>query len=330
MTMRHSAVRSFSDPDQYDRAIRAADTAGLRLARGGFRAEITRVDLGSVWMQRFQESAPRVMRVAMHPSRSAILFRTPDGAGALRQRGIDVDDDVIMFLGSGAVDSQTSDGPVGFGSASLSPSDFARFGPLLAERDLVAPRTTTALRPRPAALARLRFLHAAAANLARIDPARLGHPEVGRALEDSFIVAMVDCLGQAEPIRTSRAGERRAALVRRMDDHLAGQDDYPVYVTDLCQGLGVTERSLERACHDHLGMGPKRYLWLRRLHLARRELMQSNPSQTTVSKVALAHGFWELGRFAVRYHQIFGEPPSATLHGASSLGDRAGHLGRVH
>jgi hypothetical protein len=44
--------------------------------------------------------APRVMPVAMHPSRSAILFRTPDGAGTLRHRGIDVDDDLIMFLGS--------------------------------------------------------------------------------------------------------------------------------------------------------------------------------------------------------------------------------------
>lgn len=110
-----------SDPHEYDRAIRAADVAGLRYAGGGrFHADLTRVDLGRVWMQRFRESAPRLMRVATHPSRSIILFRTRDGDGALRQRGYDVDDETIIFFGAAAVDDQTSDGPVGFGSISLS------------------------------------------------------------------------------------------------------------------------------------------------------------------------------------------------------------------
>ena len=308
-----SAVRSFSDPDDFYGSVRAGDVAGLVLGRGEFRAEITRIDLGSIWMQRFRESAPRTLRSAAHSSRSVILFRTPEGDAAFRHRGIDFDDDMIMFLGAGAVDHQISAGPIGLGTMSLSPGDLARFGPLLAERDLAAPRTTTTLRPQPGTLARLRFLHAAAARLAWTDPARLEHPKVGKALEDLFIVAMVGCLGHAEPGRSSRAGERRATLVRRMDEHLAAHDDFPIYITDLCQALGVTERSLERACHDHLGMGPKRYLWLRRLHLARRALLTHDPSRTSVSKVALEHGFWELGRFAVRYRQIFGEPPSTTL-----------------
>ncbi|HEY1781559.1 MAG TPA: helix-turn-helix domain-containing protein [Roseiarcus sp.] len=326
--MGSSAVRSFSDPDEYDRAIRASDVSGLRLAKRGFQSEITRVDLGAVWMQRFQETAPRLLRVAVHPSRSAVLFRTPGGNGGVRHRGKDFGDDVMMFLGSGAVDNQTSDGPIGFGSVSLSPTDLARFGLLLAERDLIAPRTTTMIRPPPNALARLRLLHAGAARLARTDPHRLEHEEVSRALEDSLITAMVDCLGRAEPIRGSYAGERRAALIRRMDEHLQEQDDFPVYVTELCQALGVSERSLERACQDHLSMGPKRYLGLRRLHMARRALIGSDPSCSTVSQIALAHGFWELGRFAVRYQQAFGEPPSATLRGLSAAPRRPGRHSR--
>ncbi len=71
--------------------------------------------------------------------------------------------------------------------------------------------------------------------------------------------------------------------------------------------------SFERACGEFLGMGPKRYLWLRRMHLARRALVETDSSEATVAEVALAHGFWELGRFAVRYRDIFGESPSATL-----------------
>ena len=144
-----SAVRSFSDPDDFYGSVRAGDVAGLVLGRGEFRAEITRIDLGSIWMQRFRESAPRTLRSAAHSSRSVILFRTPEGDAAFRHRGIDFDDDMIMFLGAGAVDHQISAGPIGLGTMSLSPGDLARFGPLLAERDLAAPRTTTTLRPQP-------------------------------------------------------------------------------------------------------------------------------------------------------------------------------------
>jgi AraC family ethanolamine operon transcriptional activator len=60
-------------------------------------------------------------------------------------------------------------------------------------------------------------------------------------------------------------------------------------------------------------MGPKRYLWLRRLHQARRALVEEDASETTVARIAIAHGFWEIGRFAVQYRETFGEPPSSTL-----------------
>jgi AraC-like DNA-binding protein len=311
--MRGSAVWSFSDPEQFERSIRAGTVSGYWAGRGSFRADLAQIDLGKVWLQRIQEYSPRSARIAVLSSRSAVLFRTPHGTGALRHRGIDIDNDTLVFPGAAVEDRQAIEGPNGIGSMSLSPQDLARFGPLLAERDLVAPSTTRVLRPEPAAFARMRELHAAAVSLAHKDPGRIRHPEVNRAFEDSFISAMIACLAGAEPVRISRAGERRAALMRRMEDFLSSQRGVPIYVTELCGALAVTERSLERACQDHLGMGPKRYLWLRRLHMARLALIATDRSHATVAQIALAHGFWELGRFAVRYHEFFGEPPSATL-----------------
>jgi AraC-like DNA-binding protein len=74
-------------------------------------------------------------------------------------------------------------------------------------------------------------------------------------------------------------------------------------------------------------MGPIRYLTLRRMHMVRRALMREDPSTATVTRLATDYGFWELGRFAVTYGQLFGETPSATLRRPSD--DRRVLLNRL-
>ena len=108
-------------------------------------------------------------------------------------------------------------------------------------------------------------------------------------------------------------GRRHDKIVAKFDEYLEANPNTPLYLAETCAAIGAAERILRAACEEHLGMGPIRYLALRRMHLVRRALLRAHSSTTTVTSIATDHGFWELGRFSVNYRAMFGETPLATL-----------------
>jgi transcriptional regulator GlxA family with amidase domain len=74
----------------------------------------------------------------------------------------------------------------------------------------------------------------------------------------------------------------------------------------------VSERS-ETPFYEVHGVGPKRWMLDARLQDVHRALENASAGTTTVTGIATAHGFFELGRFAATYREAFGESPSATL-----------------
>jgi transcriptional regulator GlxA family with amidase domain len=99
-------------------------------------------------------------------------------------------------------------------------------------------------------------------------------------------------------------------LKEELDKYL----DQKVAMPTLCAAIGVAERTLRMCCAEFLGVGPRRYLLLRRLNRARAALRRADPATASVAQVARNHQFLELGRFAVKYRITFGESPSTTLH----------------
>jgi AraC-like DNA-binding protein len=124
---------------------------------------------------------------------------------------------------------------------------------------------------------------------------------------------MVGCLGNDEAGEDSVAQRQHELIMRRFRRVVEENPGQPLYDAELCKAIGVSERTLRVCCQEQLGVGPKRYLQLRRLHLARRALREASADAATVTEVAMRYGFWHLGRFAGEYQSLFGEPPSSTL-----------------
>jgi transcriptional regulator GlxA family with amidase domain len=75
----------------------------------------------------------------------------------------------------------------------------------------------------------------------------------------------------------------------------------------------VSERTLELAFKEIMGLSPVAYLTRLRLHRVRAALLAADRRSTRVSIEALKWGFWHFGEFSRAYKQCFGEVPSNTL-----------------
>jgi AraC-like DNA-binding protein len=195
---------------------------------------------------------------------------------------------------------------------SLDLEDLAAAGRAITGRDLTAPKVSELIRPPAPLMDRLLRLHAAAGDLAAIAPDILEHPEVAKAIEQELTRAMVRCLTDESSERTYSCQER-VPIMRRFERMLEANQGKPLYLAEICAAIGVPARTLRQHCGQHLGMSPHRYLWLRRMNLARRGLVLADPTVRTVTEIATEHGFGELGRFSVAFRKLFGESPSAIL-----------------
>lgn len=105
----------------------------------------------------------------------------------------------------------------------------------------------------------------------------------------------------------------RLSRVREAVEFLHENAHHPIAPADAAAAVGLHTRSLQTAFQRHLGKSPTEYLRCVRLDRARRDLVQHNPDTATVSDLARAWGFGNLGRFASAYQDRFGEKPNETL-----------------
>ena len=93
-----SAVLTFTDPVKYFTGIRNLQIVGIIQQHGKFRAGSTRIDLHRLWMHRFDEDLPRIMKVTPSGTRALIVFATGADQPAMQVNGIEISRDEIANI----------------------------------------------------------------------------------------------------------------------------------------------------------------------------------------------------------------------------------------
>jgi AraC-like DNA-binding protein len=78
-----------------------------------------------------------------------------------------------------------------------------------------------------------------------------------------LIETMVACLTTGDAVEDRAAQRRHGAIMRRFHAVLEANDDQALYIPEICETIGVSERTLRVCCQEHLGVSPKRFLLLR-------------------------------------------------------------------
>jgi AraC-like DNA-binding protein len=139
------------------------------------------------------------------------------------------------------------------------------------------------------------------------------HPLALAEFEQTVIVAFLSALRHNFSHLLHRRGRAPAPWqVRQAEEYIDANWDQPLTIEALALVTSISTRSLFLSFQKSRGYSPMDFV--KRVRLTHAKAMLERPEETTsVTHVAFACGFGNLGHFAKYYRQHFGEVPSATL-----------------
>jgi transcriptional regulator GlxA family with amidase domain len=149
-----------------------------------------------------------------------------------------------------------------------------------------------------------------------VERANLVDAHPAAALEvaaEEVVGALVAALLGAEPARPDggKVSPARRRVVQNAIDLMESSPNEPVSVSSVCRSLQVSERALQRAFKDSVGVGPRAFERERRLRAVHGMILMEG-DRRSITDIAMSFGFWHLGRFAAAYGNLFGCAPSET------------------
>lgn len=301
---------SFRHIDQVAEAIRVADaefTLSSRAALGGWTCS---AELGRAVFQAGALLAPHLGHATVDPRR-VLVYVLVDGA--LRVRGRPLEAAQVGVYRAGAEHQHFTDRFV-FAVAAFPEELLARAVLALTGAEWTAPKEAVRfVRPDREAMRGLRRKLAELTTIVRRHPERLESAPMRRSLERETLDAVARALASATPAARMGRPSSHADVVSSVEAFLRREGVEAVTVTEMCEAAGTSERTLRNAFERVYGVGPNRFVRLRRLNEVHRLLQAPSRSGETVAAVATRLGMRDLGRFAGQYRALFGESPSQTL-----------------
>lgn len=285
----------FADAQEQAAALCGWNQDYLQLSAGSFTGELAQVEGPGIklFIERVQQS---VLQTGLLPPRVLALGVPLQASGGGMFCGSACHgESVHLFSGSSGFEFRTSRQHTMLGlELQLAPD---------VELPLQAGALTHTVRPP----AKIRAYVLELYQSARRDPALLANPAVVASVGDFLL----DSLLRAPNTPGTLSGTAHAhwALVQRCVALVNDAPHSAPTVTQLCQHMGVSRRTLQNAFLRVLEMSPLAYVKAVRLKQAREALKRAQ----SVTEAATACGFWHFGHFAHDYQALFGERPSDTL-----------------
>lgn len=311
--MPRSTLSVFSEPDDFQAALQEGGSVDLVVTGPGrFRARLSRITLHRMRLAAGEERQSRAAFVAL--SQRFVRVTLPMGtAASLVSSGSVVRPGDIVTYGTGHHFHERTTGPCRWGAMWILKSDLVASGRAMNGTAFTLPAGECRWQPVPRALRSLTSLHRDAIRATAASPSLPVDDQAARGLEQQLLGTLMECLVGEPTDQGTPLTHRNAEIMVRFEDIIRTSAVETLSLAEIRAALGVSETTLRMCCNAHLGVGPSRYLYLRRMRLANRALRDADDTETSVAQIARLHGFAGRGGFPKAYQTLFGELPAATL-----------------
>jgi hypothetical protein len=280
-----STISAFGEPDDYQAELRRDGGFDLLVTgRGEFWAQLSRVELSRIKLVAGEESLSRISFISL--PQQMVRVSLPARAGTLLfWDGIPSHAGGIVTHSGGLRLHERTEGPSLWGVLWVSMTNLRKYGQALIGPTFDIPPGACWWRPAPKALSCLVDLHDSAIRISKAHPRMAAGAEAARGLELQLFDALVGCMLVAKAETSVDAARRQVDITSQLEDFIQANSQQNHSESEICAALGVSARALRTSCKTLLGMGPMRYLHLRRTQ-PRQAQRNSDPVGTSASQSA--------------------------------------------